>query len=351
MFCSLIFQIFKGEVSSMPNITNQTTVSRLPGLEPVELSVFLVFSITLCAIVIFNNLLVIVAARINPRLRNGTYSLFVSLAVSDFLVGAVSMPLWIYMVVSATLMPMAVLQFYIVFDIFSALASILHLVCVSVERFLAVSKPQKHRLVSQRSYRNILGCVWIFAGLIACLYPIQSSFKAYYTILLSSFGFIIPLIVISSMYIKIFRVSHKLIAPLERRRSKEDLKRHLRKEHQLARTGALVTGLFFVTWIPFFSVSVIATFCQSCLHPLPGFDFRLIAFIKFMHYGNSAMNTFIYAFLNMEMKKTFIRLFKTLTIELCPEHMMESLRRNRRWRNVRRNMKTTRRQGLVVFVK
>lgn len=333
------------------NSTNQTVVDRVPGLQPIELSVFLVFSITLCAVVIFNNILVIIAARMNPRLRNGTYSLFVSLAVSDFLVGAVSMPLWIYMVVSATLMPVAVLQCYIVFDIFSALASILHLVCVSIERYLAVSKPQKHRLVSQKSYRNTLGCVWVFAGLIACLYPIQSNFKAYYTILLFAFGFIIPLIVISSMYIKIFRVSHKLIAPLERRRSKEDLKRHLRKEHQLARTGALVTGLFFITWIPFFTVSVIATFCVSCLHPIPGFDFRLTAFVKFMHYGNSAMNTFVYAFLNMEMKRTFLRLFKAISVELCPDNIMESLRRNRRWRNIRRHMKNNRQHGLVVFVK
>ncbi|XP_020901942.1 probable G-protein coupled receptor No9 [Exaiptasia diaphana] len=325
------------------NNTNQTTLPRVPGLGPFELTMFLIFAIVLCAVVIFNNLLVIVAARINPRLRRGTYSLFTSLAVSDFLVGAVSMPLWIYMnIVSATNMTKAVLQFYIVFDIFSAMASILHLVSVSVDRYLAVSKPEKHRLVSSSSYRNTIGCLWIFAALISCLYPIQHGFKAYYTILLFAFGFIIPLIVISSMYIKIFRVSHKLIAPLERRQSKEDLKRHLRKEHQLARTGALVTGLFSISWIPFFTVSVVATFCRSCLHPVPGFDFRLTAFVKFMHYGNSAMNTFIYAFLNMEMKRTFIRLFKGLTTELCADNIMESYRRTRRMRQVRINMNTRR---------
>lgn len=337
------------------NSTNLSTsiLALEQGLTRTELNVFLVFSVFLVGVVIFNNLLVILAAYSNPRLRRSTYSIFVSLAVSDFLVGAVSMPLWIYMMATSARMPQGVYVFYIVFDIFSAIASILHLASVSIERYLAVSKPAKHRLTSQQPYRNTLAAVWIFAAFIACLYPLQKTFNwlAIYTILVFSLGFFIPLLIISSMYIKIFRISTKIIAPLERRTSKEDLKRHFRKEHQLARTGALVTGLFFITWIPFFTVSLIGTFCRLCLQPIPGFDWKLTAFVKFMHYGNSAMNTCVYAFLNTEMKRTFVRLFKAVTPKVCPMSLLHSIERTRRWRNIRKHMKPpAQRPGPAIFV-
>jgi hypothetical protein len=251
-------------------------------------------------------------------------------------------------------MPQGVFVFYIVFDIFSAMASILHLASVSIERYLAVSKPTKHKLTSQKPYRNTLTAVWIFAAFIACLFPLQLKFSwlfIIYTILVFALGFFIPLVIISSMYIKIFRISTKLIAPLERRTSKEDLKKHLRKEHQLARTGALVTGLFFITWIPFFTVSLIGAFCPLCLKPLPGFDLKLTAFVKFLHYGNSAMNTCVYAFLNTEMKRTFVRLFKSLKPKVCPVRVLHSYERTRRWRNIRKHMHPPNRPGPVIFVR
>ncbi|EDO29635.1 predicted protein [Nematostella vectensis] len=166
------------------------------------------------------------------------------------------------------------------------MASILHLAGVSVERFMAISRPTKYMLLTQKPYKNAIIIMWLLAALIACLFPIQTTFQwsTIFTLMMFSFGFIIPLIIISSMYITIFKISKKVIVPIERRVSSDDLKRQMRKEHQLARTGALVTGLFFVGWLPFFVVSLIGNFCPPCLKPYPGFDLKLTAFVKFMHY-------------------------------------------------------------------
>ncbi|XP_032232917.1 octopamine receptor beta-1R [Nematostella vectensis] len=329
------------------NASSGREESRGQGLNHVELVLFLVFASLLVIVTIINNLLVILGAWSNPRLRRGTYSIFVSLAVSDVLVGAVSMPLWIYMVASGAQMSRNLFLLYIVFDIFSAMASILHLAGVSVERFMAISRPTKYMLLTQKPYKNAIIIMWLLAALIACLFPIQTTFQwsTIFTLMMFSFGFIIPLIIISSMYITIFKISKKVIVPIERRVSSDDLKRQMRKEHQLARTGALVTGLFFVGWLPFFVVSLIGNFCPPCLKPYPGFDLKLTAFVKFMHYGNSMMNTFVYAFLNTEMRRTFSRLLRHMLERMfqpaCPAPVQRAWDRTQRWRKLQRRLQTT----------
>ncbi|KAJ7380037.1 hypothetical protein OS493_012799 [Desmophyllum pertusum] len=77
----------------------------------------------------------------------------------------------------------------------------------------------------------------------------------------------------------------------------------IHREIRVAGTVALVTGLFMVAWFPFFVVTVVATYDLERLPEPPGL-LRLIAFVKALHYTNSAINPIVYGYRNTEMRKT-----------------------------------------------
>ena len=84
-------------------------------------------SILLAVAILFGNALVVASYKINRRLRTRTNAFLVSLAVSDFLVGSISMPMWIYNIIIVDNGSVPFKAVYKTFDVFSALASIYHL--------------------------------------------------------------------------------------------------------------------------------------------------------------------------------------------------------------------------------
>ena len=78
--------------------------SRLEGNVTVELQNWVSsFSsnsfILLATVILFGNSLVVASHNINRRLRTQANAFLVSLALSDFLVGSISMPMWIYIII------------------------------------------------------------------------------------------------------------------------------------------------------------------------------------------------------------------------------------------------------------
>ena len=56
--------------------------------------------ILLVVVILFGNSLVVLSYKINNRLRTRTNAFLVSLAISDFLVGGISLPMWIYVTIT-----------------------------------------------------------------------------------------------------------------------------------------------------------------------------------------------------------------------------------------------------------
>ncbi|EDO36788.1 predicted protein [Nematostella vectensis] len=278
---------------------------------------FLVFCLLLALVIICGNSLVMVAYRANSRLRTKANLFLVSLAVSDCLVGVAALPLWILINVLRIPSSSAFHILFISFDIFSALTSVFHLTAISVERFVAVSRPLHYASLSFRYYKLTIIIAWLSSALIAALYRIAqiSNYMSHYVPFLLCMGFLGPLFIIASMYCKIFNIARMLILKdpgeeiaLARAQCRQSAKSVLRRERKVAVTVSIITGLFFCAWLPFWTVLMISFYCgPGCFYSNAAM-MGTIAFSKWMHYGNSAVNAFVYAFRDREMRRTFARI-------------------------------------------
>lgn len=281
----------------------------------IPLSAVLVPSILLAVVTLFGNSLVVLSYKINNRLRTRTNAYLVSLAISDLLVGGISLPMWIYIILIEFSESYIFKAAFRIFDVFAALASIYHLSVISIERYIAVSRPFYYKCLSPFFHRAMISSTWIFAGLLASLSSVTNTTpwisRVYSTVLFIG-GFILPIAITACMYTGVFSVARSLLRRNSSRTASQDstksLKKYYQRERKVATTVALITGLFLVAWVPFFTVSVTAAYCPHCLPSSPGSLRGLVIIVKSVHYLNSAVNPLVYARRNPEMKRTFLKL-------------------------------------------
>ena len=100
------------------------------------------------------------------RSQKRTYSLLMSLAVADLLVGIFAVPFYIKAVVSQGY---AWLLVSISADVFTGITSIYTLAVISLERMFAVGWPLRHRTVNYRVYICAISIPWIIAAIFTTL--------------------------------------------------------------------------------------------------------------------------------------------------------------------------------------
>ncbi|GAB1864655.1 Probable G-protein coupled receptor No18 [Camponotus japonicus] len=79
----------------------------------------------------------------------------------------------------------------------------------------------------------------------------------------------------------------------------------LSKERRAARTLGVIMGVFVVCWLPFFLMYVIVPFCSACCP-----SERMVYFITWLGYINSALNPLIYTIFNLDYRRAFRRLLR-----------------------------------------
>lgn len=302
---SLTFPVRMGleNHTSVENTTDLGYSEYLDKISKDELVVVLSLYACLLFGIIAGNGLVLVAFSINERLRTATNKLIMGLAVSDVLVGFVSIPCWLFMTISLhnQIPPsFATYQFYITFDIFIGSASILQLTALSIERCHAIVRPLRHRTLSMKVYYVMVLVPWLYAATMASLQPVQfQRWKEIYTLLMTATCFFIPFIIIFVAYLSIYRFAR--CQPIAKYRSE---RKAYRKDLRLSVTLAVITGLFVIAWLPLFVMSMIGTYSPQFLPPTEWID-RVLQFVKFCHYSNSMLNPIVYACRNNEMIRTF----------------------------------------------
>ena len=117
----------------------------------------------LATLIVVGNVLTI-RIFLKQRLRKRAHFLLISLAVADFLVGLLSVPLFVVINAATSKVRPAELVFTYA-DVFTGITSIFTLAVISLERVFAISWPLRHRTLSVRVYMFAIIVPWVLAAI------------------------------------------------------------------------------------------------------------------------------------------------------------------------------------------
>jgi len=320
-------------------------------LDVVIVKAMIIIGVMSAAVV--GNTLVIVSVWRFDKLRIMANAFIVSLAFADLLVALLVMPFSASQEIAGRwLFGRITCDVFNANDVLFSTASLLHLCCISMDRYIAITDPFGYAdRMTRRRAAITLGCAWTASALVSHvpihlgLYATQSqqdsdqecSFRVnrFYGIVSSTVSFWTPTTVMVFTYVKIYREARKQekqIAaatypvggrrtPLpdgpssqfhdseaaertshEQRLTQE--KRQMRREHKAAKTLGMIMGAFLVCWLPFFTWYLTSSLCQeSCATPSV-----YISALFWIGYANSALNPVIYACFNRDFRYAFKKL-------------------------------------------
>ena len=317
-----------------------------PNVESTIMSVYL---IVILVLTVAGNLLVISVVIAYQRLQQVTNYFIVSLAVSDLLYAALSLPFYIYATLHNGLwcLDLATCTTWLVVDAVCSSASICNLAAISIDRLLAITSPFRYReLMTQKRAFIILGGVWIYSfmwgGLcilnwqdpdlpgiastlnnqpIACL----RTEPIYYTVA-AALAFFVPLLIVLTAYSIILKVAitqAKAVAALDPDRDKRK-KANFFREVKATKTVALVIGAFVISWLPVFIILVISLWDKDGTKKFEVNHPKLhkaifFTFLRVLNPMNSCVNPIIYAVFNSNFRSAFLKILR------CPQRRQDDM--------------------------
>ncbi|XP_036425504.1 adenosine receptor A1-like [Colossoma macropomum] len=275
--------------------------------------VFIFLEMIIAVACCLGNVLVIWAVWTCGALRQPTFCFIVSLAVADFLVGSVAIPVAVVWEIHMKTSFYGCLFMCCVF-IMLQLASGSLLLAIAVDRCLRVRIPLTYKFtVTQKRSWMVVAICWFTAALLSFI-PMfgwnnyntwnsttlanSTSFKCrYFTVNSRSylinfifFGFFLPpLAVMTGLYCYIFLTTRRqLRANIG---AAAESHKYYQKEQRLAASLVLVLGLFAVCWLPLFIMHTIKLYGPNIKVPSV-----LIYIGVLLPHANSAVNPIVYAF-------------------------------------------------------
>ena len=243
-----------------------------------------------------------------PRKFGGYF--LINLAVADLMVGALALPMYIYIVYAFSYTPsnndLAIFQhIYTVVDVFTGLASVFTLASIALERLYGILYPLEYRWkATKRVFMVVIAAVWAISGTVSIAYIFSTRTLLFllpektFTYYLTGVSMLSVLVICSAYLVVPLRVHFWNKSKVEMVVSKQ--------EKRLATALFIVTVVFVLTWSPFHIMNIFVNFTKSFLNNVPA---DLIFFGKLLHYSNSLANPAIYCLKLPEFRIAVRRLF------------------------------------------
>ncbi|XP_073330038.1 trace amine-associated receptor 4-like [Pagrus major] len=320
----------EGAELCFPQLPN--TSCRRP--EPPHLDTLLIYillySISLLTAAL--NLLVIISISHFRQLRTPTNLLLLSLAVSDFLVGFLLMPVEILLTETCWMLGDLMCALYFLLPVIIVAASVGNMVLISVDRYVAICDPLHYTVkATQRLAAVCVLLCWICSVVYSILLLYDNlkqpgrynSCKGDCVVNITGVvdlvvSFIIPITVIIVLYMRVFVVAVSHARAMRSQIAAVSLKTGQTKKSEIkaARTLGILVVVFVICYSPYYCVS------------LTGYEIlvgsKTEIFMMFLMYINSCLNPIIYALLYPWFTKA-IRLIVTFQILQSDSHMANIL--------------------------
>lgn len=257
----------------------------------------------------FGNMVVVFVIRQTPNLKTVCGVLIANLAIADLLVTAIAVPMFISNLAKGVL-PQCSLDasslVLIVVGRYSTSASLLMLAALSVDRCWAIVSPLSHKLkMTYWHLRKLLLLIWLVSPVIPILEVFSNAEQKLFLVRLKNAGVITCFVVIVMTGFITFmnvRVKSSKIRSLHATPGQSQISADLReRDHEVAKTIALVVVLFSLSWVPILTIVAIFPDHYSKLHFWTGL-FGL---------ANSALNPCIYFYRQRNYRKAFRRLVRS----------------------------------------
>ncbi|XP_061587116.1 histamine H3 receptor [Cololabis saira] len=128
--------------------------------------ILMVMMVILVVVIVLGNALVILAFNVDKSLRRQSNYYLLNLAISDFLVGAFCIPVYIpYIITGRWTLGRGLCKLWLVVDYLLCSASVFSIVLISYDRFLSVTRAVSYRARQSMTHRAIIKmiAVWVLA--------------------------------------------------------------------------------------------------------------------------------------------------------------------------------------------
>lgn len=259
------------------------------------------------------------------NLRNLTNYFVCSLAVADILVPVLRV---IFIVISIFkerwIFGLTWCEISSMCGVFLCGSSILHLCAISIERLIAIKWPLSYNTkVTSKRVIIVLSYIWIQSSLLSIIpvLPVDIAEHRFnphiaeceidwhkdpiLTLLLFFFYFFVPVNIMIIAYATMFKEARRntrRVQTFHLRVNGKSTFSAFKKELKAVKTLAVVIGVFFVMWMPFFVITTIRAFKPE--RYVAGWLQRLVMTLA---YANSACNFVIYALMNFHYRSAFVQ--------------------------------------------
>lgn len=263
----------------------------------------------LCLITVPGNLLVVLAVFIDPnRELRSPFNYFVAnLAMADLVVGLVTEPVSVLYHVKEGLglldagSPVIHLPFFM-----SCTASILSLLVLTLDRYVAITSPFRYRTKLNPGRAALLcGGVWA----VSLGFPFMYFYLGYipYAFLFANTAIMLTFVVLLFAYIRIYKIFRDQVkgwdalhAGTEENRRK---KQAVRWEQKITKTFLVILFLFVMCYISACAFIYLLNLCHSC----SCFVIQLSRNLQFLLIlSNSCMNPFVYSWRLRNYRRAFL---------------------------------------------
>ena len=298
------------ENQTIPGPPLKTNVAAIAQLAPIA------------SIIVIINTLVFVVFLKTKKLRTPANFVLFSLAIADFMTGALNIPLLIIGFFTP-LITSSTVRFYLgyllpVVHTVTAILSVYHIVIATLEKYLSIIWPITHRLVKKQTVIKVLLMVWLFSFVIGFIPfawinkihdPAGTKYLIAYVICCFVLVFFVPYGIMVYAFIKIFEAITRGAGQSGTKETKTGHKKKLARERKCAILFVTMATTFVICWFPWYLLTLLTTL---------DFDLKALELpahvITLVRYVTSFINPLLYSLLRPDFRRAVKNLVKRMRL-------------------------------------